>query len=68
MDEWINVNKQPPPNGVPVLIYTIVDYEFKILLHTFDEYKDMRCNFVTESYISNQCSHWMPLPNPPENG
>lgn len=66
--EWINVKEQLPKNKERVLAYAIKDEDFSDLdCHYFeaDHYDGMWFENVDLCRI--HVTHWMPLPEPPED-
>ena len=60
--KWISVKDRLPENDDTVLTYTSLGYSFNHFLNITDNGK--------KKNIWNGCAkvtHWMPLPEPPEN-
>jgi len=70
MSEWVSVDQDTPCDGVTVLIYgrNICDWDrapivrFGRFVHTLGEWRMDGSNSNWTSHVT----HWMPLPEPPD--
>ena len=61
-NEWTSVDKAMPKGGKPVLVRTEAGYGYDVA--RYDEYKNQwYSNFLS---FDSQITHWMPLPEGPE--
>ncbi len=70
MDAWIKCSDKLPDNDQQVLTYgikleNIHDDSLPIITAIFHKKKFISDHFCESSYIEN-VTHWMPLPNAPE--
>ena len=67
MAEWIDVNERLPEKSGQYVVccmgsVTILPYSAKYKL--FNAYDDTNC----DNKYALECTHWMPLPEPPNKG
>jgi hypothetical protein len=77
MIHWISIDEQIPEQGEEVLYCCLIDdgsgqaYFTDVRLGFYDGHKTKGDAIVMDSYESEDgdwypCTHWMPLPQPPE--
>lgn len=68
MSEWIGVKKQLPDKGKNVLVYATAKYinGEKISIDRLEEGEKHPIWMYTHGWF--EVTHWMPLPEPPEEG
>ena len=68
--KWISVEDRLPDIGVPVWCYCFEDYEQRGYYEKTTEYSDGPAHLFKNDYDYNgylSVTHWMPLPEPPED-
>ena len=73
MSEWISVKDRLPPQDINVLVYDQISNLFSLSSLTYEtgwaENGDDKLYLIWEDiqfHDRDEPTHWMPLPNPPE--
>ena len=66
MNEWISVKDRLPEGDTACIVY-FADRGTVMVTHYFDDFALVRVNGF-EGFTEHGVTHWMPLPEPPEQG
>jgi hypothetical protein len=64
MSEWISINDRLPESAVPVLVTDGLQICIAFIQTLNKKFTQIN---TWDDWIHESVSHWMPLPNPPEN-
>ena len=71
MTEWVDVKERYPDHreNIKIKIQDIEgkEYELECIFNDYDDYRSWEIKSIDNVIIHAKPTHWMPLPNPPEN-